>query len=76
MYEEQTPTTGIIRGSHDLSKGILRGLHEKGLSIPGDVSIISYDKILATESFEIFLYPLQVFLFTPLQKNWLMLSCV
>ncbi|GGF23991.1 putative HTH-type transcriptional repressor ExuR [Halobacillus andaensis] len=45
--------TALISGSHDLTKGILRAVYENGLSIPDDLSIISYDNIPATENFDI-----------------------
>lgn len=45
--------SAIISGSHDLSKGILRAIQEAGLSIPEDISIISYDNIPATEDLEV-----------------------
>ena len=64
----QAVPTAIISGSHDLSKGILRAVHEKGLSIPGDVSIISYDNIPATESFEVPLSTVGVPLHTITEK--------
>ncbi|MDX8045156.1 LacI family DNA-binding transcriptional regulator [Gracilibacillus sp. S3-1-1] len=37
--------TAIIGGSYDISSGILRALHEKGISIPEEMSLISYDNI-------------------------------
>ncbi|TDL34265.1 LacI family transcriptional regulator [Jeotgalibacillus sp. S-D1] len=37
--------TAIISASHDLTKGILRALHEQNLSVPADLSLISYDNI-------------------------------
>ncbi len=52
LHSSERPTA-IISGSHDLSKGILRAIHEQELSIPNDLSIISYDNIPATEQFEI-----------------------
>ncbi|QAS52171.1 LacI family DNA-binding transcriptional regulator [Halobacillus litoralis] len=53
LLKEPDHPTAIISGSHDLSKGILRAIHENGLSIPDDISIISYDNIPATETFEV-----------------------
>ncbi len=52
LHDPERPTA-IISGSHDLSKGILRAIYESELSIPDDISIISYDNIPATENFEI-----------------------
>lgn len=43
--DHSAPPTAIVGGSYDISNGIIRGIKETGLSIPRDVSIISYDNI-------------------------------
>ncbi|MGN8645943.1 LacI family DNA-binding transcriptional regulator [Gracilibacillus sp. HCP3S3_G5_1] len=45
--------TAIIGGSYDVSSGILRALQEKGLGVPDDFSLISYDNIPQMETTEI-----------------------
>ncbi|UOQ87296.1 LacI family DNA-binding transcriptional regulator [Gracilibacillus salinarum] len=45
--------TAIIGGSYDISGGIVRSLHEKGVSIPNDMSVVSYDNIPQMETMEI-----------------------
>ncbi|MEK4871302.1 LacI family DNA-binding transcriptional regulator [Niallia sp. FSL W8-1348] len=44
--------TVILTGSHDLARGALQAINEKKLSIPNDISIISYDNISALERFD------------------------
>ncbi|MBA4493571.1 LacI family DNA-binding transcriptional regulator [Paenactinomyces guangxiensis] len=39
------PLTAIIGGGYDISLGVLRAVKEAGLTIPGDISLISYDNI-------------------------------
>ncbi|UOQ50044.1 LacI family transcriptional regulator [Gracilibacillus caseinilyticus] len=45
--------TAIIGGSYDISGGIVRSLHEKGVSIPDAMSVVSYDNIPQMETMEI-----------------------
>ncbi|CAM4480478.1 LacI family transcriptional regulator [Paenibacillus endophyticus] len=43
---EQTPRpTAVISGGIDLTRGILRAIGEHGLSVPHDVSVVSYDNL-------------------------------
>ncbi|WP_405103640.1 LacI family DNA-binding transcriptional regulator [Oceanobacillus sp. FSL H7-0719] len=49
---EDRPTV-IIGGSYDLSSGIIRAISEKGLSIPKDISVMSYDNIPQMADMEI-----------------------
>ncbi|WOH93172.1 substrate-binding domain-containing protein [Bacillus paralicheniformis] len=50
---QQTPKpTAIISGSYDISVGILRAVKEQQLSIPEDLSLISYDNIPQMASLE------------------------
>lgn len=44
--------TAILTGSHDLARGALQAIYEKKLSIPNDISIISYDNITAIDRFD------------------------
>jgi DNA-binding LacI/PurR family transcriptional regulator len=41
------PPTAVIFGSDLLAAGALQALHERGLSVPADMSIIGYDDIMA-----------------------------
>ncbi|SDJ77705.1 LacI family DNA-binding transcriptional regulator [Sediminibacillus albus] len=53
VFEAQELPTAIVSGSHDLTRGILRAVHEKGLSIPNDISIISYDNLPESDDMEV-----------------------
>lgn len=37
------PFTGVLVGNDQMAVGVLRALWERGLSVPGDVSVIGYD---------------------------------
>ncbi|SER29095.1 transcriptional regulator, LacI family [Gracilibacillus ureilyticus] len=45
LQNEGQQPTAIIGGSYDISGGIMRALTEKGISIPNDISLVSYDNI-------------------------------
>lgn len=45
--------TAIITGAYDLAVGVIRAVREEGLSIPGDISVISYDNIPEMELLEV-----------------------
>ncbi|MCM3609937.1 LacI family transcriptional regulator [Planococcus sp. MERTA32b] len=47
------PVTAIIGGSYDISAGIVRGLKDKQINIPEDISVISYDNIPQMENQEV-----------------------
>lgn len=53
VLESSTKPTAIISGSHDLTRGILRAIQERNLSVPHDFSLISYDYVPETKSKEI-----------------------
>ncbi|SDL82630.1 LacI family DNA-binding transcriptional regulator [Sediminibacillus halophilus] len=53
ILQQRELPTAIISGSHDLTKGVLRALHEQGLQIPEDISIISYDNLPQSEDMEV-----------------------
>ncbi len=44
--------TAIVGGSYDISGGIIRGIKERKLRIPEDISVISYDNIPQMENME------------------------
>lgn len=48
-----THPTAIVGGSFDISGGIIRGIKERNLMIPKDISIISYDNIPQMADIEI-----------------------
>ncbi|MFC4402718.1 LacI family DNA-binding transcriptional regulator [Gracilibacillus xinjiangensis] len=52
LGQEKLPTA-IIGGSYDISGGILRALQEKGVRIPADISIVSYDNIPQMATMEV-----------------------
>ncbi|GGE26554.1 putative HTH-type transcriptional repressor ExuR [Pullulanibacillus camelliae] len=45
LLGKKSRPTAIISGSHDLSRGILQAIYENQLSVPVDISLISYDNI-------------------------------
>lgn len=45
LERKKEKPTAIISGTHELTRGILNTFHEKNISIPQDISIISYDII-------------------------------
>lgn len=49
---EQLPTA-IISGSYDLTTGVIRALHEARISIPNQISLISYDNIAQMAEFDV-----------------------
>jgi LacI family transcriptional regulator len=53
LLSKKLPVTAIISGSYDLTRGILRATNELSLSIPNDLSLISYDNIPQSENLEI-----------------------
>ncbi|MDG5787855.1 LacI family DNA-binding transcriptional regulator [Evansella sp. AB-P1] len=50
--EKPNRPTAIICGSYDLTKGSIRAINEMNLSIPNDISIISYDNIPQINTFD------------------------
>lgn len=51
-YVNKRPTA-IVGGSYDISGGIIRAIKESNLSIPQDISIISYDNIPQMANLEV-----------------------
>lgn len=45
--------TAIVGGSYDISGGIIRAVKEKGIHIPNDISVVSYDNIPQMANMEI-----------------------
>ena len=52
LLQQTSKPTAIISGSYDISVGILRAVKEQQLSIPEDLSLISYDNIPQMASLE------------------------
>lgn len=44
---------GIICSSYDITSGVIRGLHERNIHIPNDISIIGYDNIPQMSNLEV-----------------------
>jgi len=53
LLENSKHPTAIVGGSYDISGGVIRGIKEKKLQIPNDISIISYDNIPQMANMEI-----------------------
>ncbi|MBM7572297.1 LacI family DNA-binding transcriptional regulator [Aquibacillus albus] len=52
MLDKEKKPSAIISSSYDCTKGILLAIKEYNLSIPGDISIISYDNVPQVEKLE------------------------
>ncbi|ARK29551.1 LacI family DNA-binding transcriptional regulator [Halalkalibacter krulwichiae] len=53
LLSSNKQVTAIVSGSYDLTRGILRAASEIGLTIPTDLSIISYDNIPQAENLDV-----------------------
>jgi len=53
ILERSTRPTAVISGGIDLTRGILRAVNEHGLTIPHDMSVVSYDNLPQMEDLEI-----------------------
>lgn len=53
LLEASTRPTAIISGSHDMTRGILRAIQEKGVSVPNDISLISYDYVPEVKNLDV-----------------------
>jgi LacI family transcriptional regulator len=53
LIQSNNTPSAIISGSYDLTRGIMKAASEAKLSIPKDLSIISYDNIPQMEDFDV-----------------------
>lgn len=53
MLDKPIRPTAVISGGIDLTRGILRAVGERGLTVPQDISIVSYDNLPQMEDLEI-----------------------
>jgi len=53
MMERPLRPTAVISGGIDLTRGILRAVSEFGLSVPHDLSVVSYDNLPQMEKLEV-----------------------
>ena len=53
LFDLHDLPTAIVGGSYDISGGITRGILERKLTIPGDISLISYDNIPQMANMEV-----------------------
>ncbi|MFD5700300.1 LacI family DNA-binding transcriptional regulator [Streptomyces lasiicapitis] len=51
LLAEQPDCTAVFAANDQMALGVMRALHEKGRSIPGDVSVIGFDDIPDASSF-------------------------
>jgi DNA-binding LacI/PurR family transcriptional regulator len=52
LLDSGTPFTGLVVGNDQMAMGALRALHERGLRIPQDVSVVGFDDIPEACCFE------------------------
>ncbi|KRE49542.1 substrate-binding domain-containing protein [Paenibacillus sp. Soil522] len=53
MLDKPIRPTAVISGGIDLTRGILRAVGERGLTVPHDISIVSYDNLPQMADLEI-----------------------
>ncbi|RKP58150.1 LacI family transcriptional regulator [Cohnella endophytica] len=53
MLELQNKPTAVISGGIDLTSGILRAIAERGLRVPRDMSVVSYDNLPQMEDLDV-----------------------
>ena len=53
MLDKPIRPTAVISGGIDLTRGILKAVGERGLTVPQDISIVSYDNLPQMEDLEI-----------------------
>ena len=53
MLDKPIRPTAVISGGIDLTRGILKAVGERGLTVPQDLSIVSYDNLPQMEDLEI-----------------------
>ncbi|MBB3108117.1 DNA-binding LacI/PurR family transcriptional regulator [Paenibacillus phyllosphaerae] len=53
MLDWNNPPTAVISGGIDLTQGILRAIAERGLRVPEDIAVVSYDNLPQMEVTEI-----------------------
>ncbi|CAM4125264.1 LacI family DNA-binding transcriptional regulator [Paenibacillus alkaliterrae] len=53
MLERTVRPTAVISGGIDMTRGILRAVSERGLTVPKDISVVSYDNLPQMEDLEI-----------------------
>lgn len=53
MFNWETPPTAVISGGVDLTRGIYRAARERGLRVPEDLSVVSYDNLPGMEELDV-----------------------
>ncbi|MCA0753590.1 LacI family DNA-binding transcriptional regulator [Paenibacillus sp. N4] len=53
MLDREIRPTAVISGGIDLTRGIVRAIQERGLSVPQDISVVSYDNLPEMAELEI-----------------------
>lgn len=53
MLVNKKKPTAVISGGIDLTRGILRAVNERGLKVPRDMSVVSYDNLPQMEDLDI-----------------------
>ncbi|WP_373230058.1 LacI family DNA-binding transcriptional regulator [Cohnella sp.] len=53
MLDQMERPTAVISGGIDLTRGILRAITERGLKVPRDISVVSYDNLPQMEDLEV-----------------------
>lgn len=53
MLDREIRPTAVISGGIDLTRGIVRAIQERGLAVPQDISVVSYDNLPEMAELEI-----------------------
>jgi LacI family transcriptional regulator len=53
LLRRRLPFTAWIAGGVDLARGALRAARDRGLTVPGDLSLVSYDNLPEMETLEV-----------------------
>lgn len=49
LLKQQSPITAVFCTNDMLALGVLKGLHERGIAVPGDLSVVGYDDAVFAE---------------------------
>ncbi|WP_276354279.1 LacI family DNA-binding transcriptional regulator [Cohnella caldifontis] len=53
FLSRKTPPTAVITGAIDLARGVLRAARDRGIAVPRDLSVVSYDNLPEMETLDV-----------------------